>query len=172
MDEARSDPNSATTSNGPLALVADVAGALANWCFDEVREQVEEAVGDKVSDVDTPQTRQSPWSRKPYVTEAEAKGRGSPSAGSQFGAGANLLVVRTRAHLHIFTRWVQKWVRGWVGATMVRKTLRIWHKCSPNCDFYGRSTFFSSSNLTGGSNIRGKADPNRVRKVFNCLRSI
>jgi hypothetical protein len=36
--------------------------------------------------------------------------------------------------------------------------------------FYGRSTFLSSCNPTGGSGVRGKVDPNWVRKVFNCLR--
>jgi hypothetical protein len=30
--------------------------------------------------------------------------------------------------------------------------------------------FRSSCNLTGGSDVRGKAGPNWVRKVFNCLR--
>jgi hypothetical protein len=32
--------------------------------------------------------------------------------------------------------------------------------------------FWSSCNLTGGFGVRGKADPNWVRKVFNCLRSL
>jgi hypothetical protein len=48
-------------------------------------------------------------------------------------------------------------VRSWVGEKQ---------KCSPNYDFYGRSTFWSSCNLTGGSDVRGKAGPIWVRKVF------
>jgi hypothetical protein len=32
--------------------------------------------------------------------------------------------------------------------------------------------FLSSYNQTGGSDVRGKAVPNWVRKVFNCLRSL
>jgi hypothetical protein len=31
--------------------------------------------------------------------------------------------------------------QGWVDTGWVTKILRFWHKCSPNCDFYGRSTF-------------------------------
>jgi hypothetical protein len=54
----------------------------------------------------------------------------------------------------------------------VRKKLRFWQKHFSNCDFYGRSTFLSSCNLTGGSDVRGKAGPNWVRKIFNCLRSL
>jgi hypothetical protein len=32
--------------------------------------------------------------------------------------------------------------------------------------------FLSLYNLTGGSGVRGKAGPNCVRKVFNCIRSL
>jgi hypothetical protein len=32
--------------------------------------------------------------------------------------------------------------------------------------------FLSSYNQTGGSDVRGKAVPNWVRKIFNCLRSL
>jgi hypothetical protein len=32
--------------------------------------------------------------------------------------------------------------------------------------------FWSSRNLTSGSGVRGKAGPNWVRKVFNCLCSL
>jgi hypothetical protein len=52
-----------------------------------------------------------------------------------------------------------------------KKKLCFWQKRSPNCDFYGRSTFLSSRSLTSGSGMRGKADPNWVSKIFNCLRS-
>jgi hypothetical protein len=31
---------------------------------------------------------------------------------------------------------------------------------------------WSSCNLAGGSGVRGKTDPNWVRKVFNCFRSL
>jgi hypothetical protein len=30
----------------------------------------------------------------------------------------------------------------------------------------------SKKHMTGGSSVRGKAGPNWVRKVFNCLRSL
>jgi hypothetical protein len=43
----------------------------------------------------------------------------------------------------------------WVG----EKISRFWQKRSPNCDFFGLSTFLSSRNLTGGSGVRGKAGP-------------
>jgi hypothetical protein len=60
---------------------------------------------------------------------------------------------------------------GWVNTGWVIKKLCFWQKRSPNCDFYGRSTFLSSRSLTGGSGVRGKADPNWVSKIFNILRS-
>jgi hypothetical protein len=41
-----------------------------------------------------------------------------------------------------------------------------------NYDFMVVPPFWSLCNLTGGSSVRGKADPNWVRKVFNCLRSL
>jgi hypothetical protein len=41
-----------------------------------------------------------------------------------------------------------------------------------NYDFMVVPHFWSLCNLTGGSSVRGKADPNWVRKVFNCLRSL
>jgi hypothetical protein len=31
---------------------------------------------------------------------------------------------------------------------------------------------YFQKHMTGGSNVRGKSDPNWVRKVFNCLRSL
>jgi hypothetical protein len=68
--------------------------------------------------------------------------------------------------------WAQGGYGGRVGVGWVRKISRFWQKRSPNCDFYSCSTFWSSRNLTGGSGVRGKAGPNWVRKVFNCLRSL
>jgi hypothetical protein len=67
-------------------------------------------------------------------------------------------------------------VRSWVEKVVVRKTIRVWEKHSPNCDFlllHSPSTLSTSiNNMTGGSSVRGKADPIWVRKVFNCLRSL
>jgi hypothetical protein len=60
--------------------------------------------------------------------------------------------------------WVWKMGRHGVGD----KKYFFWQKRSPNCDFYGRSTFLSSRNLTSGSGVRGKVGPNWMRKVFNC----
>jgi hypothetical protein len=58
-----------------------------------------------------------------------------------------------------------------VGWTWVRKTICFWQKRYPNCDFFVRSTFLSSRNLTGGSGVRRNVGPNWMRKVFNYLRS-
>jgi hypothetical protein len=52
------------------------------------------------------------------------------------------------------------------------KKIKILAEMLPKLQFYSRSTFLSSRTVTGGSNVRGKADPNWVRKVFNCLRSL
>jgi hypothetical protein len=52
-----------------------------------------------------------------------------------------------------------------------------------NITFFGRNApqiaisivvppFWSSCNLTGESDVRGKAGSNWVRKIFNCLRSL
>jgi hypothetical protein len=59
-----------------------------------------------------------------------------------------------------FSRCGLGWPGGykeWVDAGWVRKVIRFWQKHSPNCNFYGRSSFLSSHNLTGGSGVRGKA---------------
>jgi hypothetical protein len=38
--------------------------------------------------------------------------------------------------------WWTRRVRSWVDTGWVTKQLCFWHKHSPNCDFYGRFTFF------------------------------
>jgi hypothetical protein len=70
------------------------------------------------------------------------------------------------------------WSRSAVVGTRVRSTSSnkriiffFLQKRSPNCKFYGRPPFWSSCNLTGESDVRGKAGSNWMRKVFNCLRS-
>jgi hypothetical protein len=40
------------------------------------------------------------------------------------------------------------------------KKICFWQKHSPNYNFYDRSTFLSSRNLTGGSGVKGKTGPN------------
>jgi hypothetical protein len=52
---------------------------------------------------------------------------------------------------------------------VVRKIIHFGQKRSPSCDLYGRSTFLVVMQHDGGSGVRGKAGPNWVRKVFNCL---
>jgi hypothetical protein len=61
---------------------------------------------------------------------------------------------------------------GWVDTGWVIKKLFFWQKRSPNCNFYNCSTFLSSRNPTGGSDVRGTVGPIWVKKVFNCLRSL
>jgi hypothetical protein len=38
---------------------------------------------------------------------------------------------------------------GWEDAGWVTKIIRFWQKRSPNCDFYGRSTFLVITQLDG-----------------------
>jgi hypothetical protein len=69
-----------------------------------------------------------------------------------------------------------------VGPTWVNRVGKVMLG-DKNIMFFGRNVpqiavfiivppFLSSRNLTGGSGVRGKAGPNWVRKVFNCLRSL
>jgi hypothetical protein len=64
-------------------------------------------------------------------------------------------------------RWAatrrEKWAQSGTGVGMRgvgEKNITFLAETLPNCDFYSRSTFLSSRNLTGGSGVRGKADPN------------
>jgi hypothetical protein len=51
----------------------------------------------------------------------------------------------------------------WLGV----KTLRFWEKDSPNCYFMVLLTFCFSNDVTGGSGVRGKMDPNWVRNFLD-----
>jgi hypothetical protein len=56
--------------------------------------------------------------------------------------------------------WSQGGYKGWVDAGWVIKKIRFWQKRSQFSIFMVVPPFWSSRNLTGGSGMGGKVDPN------------
>jgi hypothetical protein len=98
--------------------------------------------------------------------EASASRSRRPTAGARARARGSYTVSRSKG------RWWARWVRRVGRHGVGDKKIIFWQKRSPNCNFYNCSTFLSSRNPTGGSDVRGTVGPIWVKKIFNCLRSL
>jgi hypothetical protein len=66
-------------------------------------------------------------------------------------------------------KWAQSGYTGRVCVGWVRKKSLFDKNARQIAIFMAVSSFLSSCNLTGGTGVRGKVDPNWMGKVFNCF---